>query len=226
MIATFSPFSRKVIAVGLLVMALLLGLSGLVLPLGEAIADDLARLRHVRAEVARLQGIALDSSDTSVAPVPQGMYISAPDLAKAYALFAGDLSVAAARRGVEVHVQPPALSGTQAPSMLSLQFEARGNPDALLLLVNDLERGARLIRFSRMTVGVPPGVPNPAAPSSPMLPPPMSVPSSGGAPTTSPPVISAEAPVPPPASPAGMPQATPAVANMQATALALWGAKP
>lgn len=156
MMDSFSPVSRKIIAVGLLFLAVTIFASFIFVPVVSTAYSDLARLQRLRSELARQREIALTVLPENVTPVPRQMYISAPTISRALALLSGDVSLAAARRGIEIRVRPAPSSTARAPSTIAMQIEARGDANALLLFLNDIERGPRLVRFSSLTLSVMP----------------------------------------------------------------------
>ena len=222
----FSPVSQRLIAIGLLVLALLVAFSLVIMPAFALLRDGLASLRDLRLQVARAEAIRDRPEPPPMGEVPADLYITAPDRKAANDMLVGQLAALAARHGLQAQIDPAPEQEGAAPALLTVSFLASGETKPVLTFFTDLERGTPLIRFRSLQItqgngGMPLADPaQPAAVSQQPVAGPNGVSLSGV-----PPVLA----VPPP------PHPSPSTAEgavmgserlaLQATVIALWGAK-
>lgn len=222
----FSPLSQRLIAIGLLVLALLVAFSFIVLPASTFLQDGLASLRDLRLQVARAEAIRDRPDPPATQEIPDNLYLTAPDRKAANDMLIGQIAALAARHGLEAQIDPVPAGGGAAPALLSVSFRASGDQGPILTFLNDLESGSPMVRFRSLQMmqgngGAPAGEPvQPAAASQQ----PMAVPD-GVSSLAVPPVPSSPPPPDPPSAAAESAATAPERLALQATVIALWGAR-
>jgi len=152
MIEQMSPITRRIVAVGLVILVVLLAGQFLLLPIGEAIADqhdDLSALRSRRARlVATARRLMPDSST-----MPPGLAVAATDPASAGKRLQALLSGSAATAGVTL-TQGVALPVAGSSRILGINLVATGTEAGLSSFASLVEHGSPVIRFQhwRMTM--------------------------------------------------------------------------
>lgn len=145
MIEQMSPLTRRIVAVGLLILVLFIALQLIVLPLAGALRDQRAELTELSARHARLAATAkrlLPDAST----VPPGLAITAPDPARAgarlQALLAGSASIA----GVKLDQTPPHPLAGQ-PRLIGSEIVVTGPEAGVANFVSLVEHGSPTMRF-------------------------------------------------------------------------------
>lgn len=218
----FSPLSQRLIALGLLVLALLVAFSFVIAPAFSLLQGNLASLRDLRLQVARAEAIRDRPDPPATDEVSTNLYITAPDQVTANEILVGQIASLAARQGLQAQIDQAPDGAGAAPALLSVSFRLAGEQAAVLTFLNDLERSTPLIRFGSLQMiqgngGAP--VPTLRVPQMPIATP------SGASPPILAPVPAA--PAPPNMAPAVVDgvAATPEQLELQASVIALWGAK-
>lgn len=207
MIASFSPFTRKVLALGILLLALLGAIQLVIAPLYALTANSLSELEDARYRRARLESIAARPPLPTAAPVPASLYLTAPDRQRATDLLLAAIGGAAGRYQLQVDSIAAVPAESSRGAAIAVTVVARGEHDALLAWINDLETGTPNIHFADWSL----------APDS-------KPPATGGQAAVSAPNITTD-PEGAPASAAPAPPATPgAPLRLQfgGTAVAVW----
>lgn len=145
MIEQMSPLTRRIVAVGLLILLLLVALQAVVVPLAGALGNQRAELTELSARHARLAATAKRLlPDTST--VPPGLAITAPDPARAggrlEALLAGGASIA----GVKLD-QTPAHSLAGQQRLIGSEIVVTGPEAGVTNFVSLVEHGSPTLRF-------------------------------------------------------------------------------
>ena len=182
MIQSFSPLTRKFLALALLFFAIMAALSLVILPVVSEVRSSLDGLADARFRLARLDAIKARPEPKIANEVPQGATILAADAARAMDQFRGQVVGAAASHQVQlVSILPLGANGAQ-PRLMALQLVVSGSEHQVLTLVNSLEQGRPLIRLKTWTINreeqsavpaVPlaqPGLAMPAMPTTPSAP--------------------------------------------------------
>jgi hypothetical protein len=147
MMAPFSPVTRRVVAVGIFVLALF-GLINLVaLPVYALTASSLSGLEDARFQRARLEAIAARPPLPRSEPVPASLYLTAPDRERAADALIAAIGAAASRYEVQVESIAPAAADPARPGAVTVTIAARGEHDRMLAWINDLERGTPAVYF-------------------------------------------------------------------------------
>jgi type II secretory pathway component PulM len=205
MMAQFSPFTRRVVALGILILVLI-GLFDLVLaPVYALAANSLSGLEDARFRRARLEAIAARPPLPASEPVPASLYLVAPDRQRATDALLAAISSSAARYEVQLDSVAPLGADASRGEAIAVTLAARGEHDKILAWVNELERGAPAVHFADWSLA-----PDAGAPATP------------GAPPPAPPAASPDGDPPPPAAPVPTAPGAPVRLTFGATAVAVW----
>jgi hypothetical protein len=164
MIASFSPLTRRVLALGILVLGLLGLLNLIVLPLHGLTADSLSSLEDARFERARLEAIAARPPLPRSSPVPDSLYLAAPDRQRASDALIAGIGQSAARYEVQLDAVVPMPPEPGREKTIAVSVGGRGEHDKLLAWINELERGNPAIHFAEWLLA-PEGETAPVAPA-------------------------------------------------------------
>jgi len=151
MIEQLSPFTRKFLAIGILLFALLFGVTAIVLPTATAIQDMLDRLGDSRFELARLEAIDQRKPPVLGEVVDPTLMVTAPSREIAIEQLAALTNSAAATSAVTLERNDPAAPNGNA-AVISLDIVAVGPELALSSFLNEVERGRPAIRFARWRI--------------------------------------------------------------------------
>lgn len=145
MIDQVSPLTRRVVAIGLLVLILLVGLQGIIVPLISGISDQREELAILRDRAAHLKDIN-DRPLPAMSALPAHAAIKAMAAGPALERLRAAISQAAAASGVILNgVAPPS---TAVPAQhLDLDLSATGSEEALTQFIGLLEHGDPLMRW-------------------------------------------------------------------------------
>jgi hypothetical protein len=161
MIDQFSPVTRRILAVGIAILALF-GLVNLVVaPVYGVTGRSLAALADVRFRLARLEAIKARPIPARSVPVPVSLYVAAPDRESATDRLIAAINDAAGRYGVEVDSATPLEPDPSRPKAVGVSLQARGGQDQMLAWINELERGEPAVHFATWSLS-----PNGEAPSA------------------------------------------------------------
>lgn len=146
MIHGLSPQVRRILAVGLAVLLLLLG-GSLIAKLANATGEALDDLEDARFRSARLTALSQRPPTAAGTPIPEDLLFRGPALEAAQIDFAGRIAAAAAN--AQLTLDPaPALPPDGISPALRMPIAATGPEQSLLSFVNQLEQGRPVIRLS------------------------------------------------------------------------------
>lgn len=148
MIASFSPFTRKVLALGILLLVLLGTFQLVIAPLYAFTANSLLGLEDARYRRARLESIAARPPLPTAAPVPASLYLTAPDRQRATDLLLATIGGTASRYQLQIDSIAAVPSGSSRGAAIAVTVVARGEHDNVLAWINDLESGTPNIHFA------------------------------------------------------------------------------
>ena len=148
MMATFSPFTRRLLALGILVLLILFALQLIISPLYALTADNLSALEDARFRRARLEAIAARPPLPTAAPVPATLYLTAPDRQRATDLLLATIGRSAGQYQVQIDSVAAVPSSSSRGAAIAVTVAARGEHDAVLAWINDLESGTPNIHFA------------------------------------------------------------------------------
>ena len=204
MMAQFSPLTRRIVALGIAVLALLGLINLVIVPIYGLAAGSLSALEDARFQRARLEAIAARPPLPRSEPVPASLYLAAPDRQRASDALIAAIGGTAAGYEVQLDAVAPTEVDPGRPETIGVRFTARGEQDKILAWINDLERGSPAAYFADWTLG--PGTDTPAASAPAAI---AAPPAEEGAPAAPPP--------PPAVSPSGQIRLV-----LSGTATAIW----
>ena len=146
MMTGLSPLGRRLVAIGLLVLAALVGMTAIE-TFASAPSAALADLEQARARSSRLEALLRRPSPLPTAAIPASYYFQAPTHQAATALVAGRIGAVAASAGLPPPVLRPGPQASAAPNLLRVGIAAEGPEPVLLGFVGDLERGTPPVRL-------------------------------------------------------------------------------
>ena len=153
MMAQFSPFTRRVVAIGILVLGLFGLVNLLIVPLYGLTAGSLSGLEDARFQRARLEAIAARPPLPRADPVPSTLYLTAPDRQRAVDALITAVGGSAARYEIQIDNVVPLPADPARPKAIALSFSARGEQDRILAWINELEIGPPPVRFGEWSLG-------------------------------------------------------------------------
>ena len=153
MMAQFSPFTRRVVAIGILVLGLFALVNLLIVPLYGLAAGSLSELEDSRFQRARLEAIAARPPLPRSDPVPASLYLTAPDRQRAVDAMIAAIGGSASRYEIQLDNVAPIPADPARPKAIALSFSARGEQDKILAWINELEVGPPAIRFGEWALG-------------------------------------------------------------------------
>jgi Tfp pilus assembly protein PilO len=145
MIDQMSPLSRRIVAVGLLVLLVLLLVQYVLAPLASAIVDQRDALTALRARETRLQATARRTLPNA-SDVQPGQAIIAPSPSQGAQRLQALLAGKAALAGVSVQLGPPCAPKDE-PALLCADLAVSGTEADMARFLNSVEHGAPVIRF-------------------------------------------------------------------------------
>jgi len=149
----FSPFTRRVLALGIAVLALLGLLNLVILPILGFTANRLSALEDARFRLARLEAIIARPPPERSAPVPASLYMNARSRQSATDTLISTIAASAARYEVHVDSIAPLEADPGRPKAIALSLAVRGEQDKMLAWINELERGQPAVHFATWSLG-------------------------------------------------------------------------
>lgn len=156
MIQSFSPLTRRILAVGLLVLLVLLGLR-LAAGLGGAISSSLEELEDSRFRLARMEALRTRAAPPAADPLPAGLTLAAAshEDAAAQALAAVNGAAGAAQLTLARAAPLPQEPGN--PNLVQVTLSAAGPEAAVLAFVSELEKSTPPVRLASWRIAAAPG---------------------------------------------------------------------
>jgi len=146
MIDQFSPLSRRLIAVGLLILALLLLVFFIVVPLYSTVGSAVSDMRDAQFRLERLEAIRARPLPARTEPIPAEQFIKAANAEAATELLIAQVNTAVTAS--QVTMDAPVYADTPpGPQMLAVALRGSGPADAVFALFNQIERGVPAVRF-------------------------------------------------------------------------------
>lgn len=186
MTASFSPFTRRLLAIGILLLLVLGAIQLIVAPLYTLTANSLSGLEDARFRRARLESIAARPPLPNSSPVPASLYLTAPDRQRATDLMLATIGGSAGRYQIQIDSIAPLAAESSRGAAIAVTVAARGEHDKVLAWINELERGTPNVHFADWSLAPDSSAPLAAAGAAAAMPG-MPMPSpDGAAPTPSP----------------------------------------
>lgn len=152
MIDSFSPLTRRILAVGLLVLALLVGLRLIVLVAGS-VGAALDRLEDSRFALARVEAVRARPLPPRSPPLSPGQFLQAESHAVAADAAAARIRDAATQNTVTLEGITPVPQDPANPRLVRLSFAARAAEPALLAFLQAVERDGPPLRLQGWSIG-------------------------------------------------------------------------
>lgn len=147
MMAGFSPFTRRLVAISLLVFTILGALNFVVFPVANAVDLSLQQLDDSRFRHARLREIDMRPILPHVSPAPRDLTLNAPNRAVATQNFAALIAGTAQRMQIGLTRNAPLPVNQPSMPMLLNEFAVQGEETAVMTFLSELERGRPLVRL-------------------------------------------------------------------------------
>jgi hypothetical protein len=154
MIESFSPLTRRILALGLLVLAVLLGLRLILLGVA-AVGTALERLEDSRFALARVEAVRARPVPPRTPPPPAGQFLQAASHAAAAEAAGARVRAAASASGVTLETIAPLPEDLANPRLVRLALAARGTEPAMLAFVQAVERDDPPMRLQGWSIGRP-----------------------------------------------------------------------
>jgi len=143
----FSPLTRRIVAIGLVVFVALLSVNLIIAPLIGWTADSLDRLAMARERKSRLLVLQGRPPVAQGDDVPAALMLSATDRAQAQARLAELLTQAAGRTAATIeNISPEALDSPPSREVHAV-ISVTGTESAVVGFLADVEGGSPLVRF-------------------------------------------------------------------------------
>lgn len=146
MIGEMSPLTRRIVAVGLLVLMVLLGVQSVAVPLVGAIMNQRDELAALKLREARLRA-TMDRTLPEVSKVRPEQVIAAATPPQAIQRSQAVLASDAAMAGVTLQLGPPCNTGQ--PQLLCTDVAVSGKEAGVSHFLSVIEHGPPVIRFQR-----------------------------------------------------------------------------
>jgi hypothetical protein len=158
-IESFSPLTRRVLAVGLLILALLLAVQIFSLA-AAAVGTALGRLEDSRFALARVEAVRARPLPPRAPPLPLGQFLQADSHDTATAAAAGRIRRAAGGSGVTLDGMTAVPADPANPRLVRISFAARAAEPALLAFIQAVEREDPPLRLHAWSIArAAPGAP-------------------------------------------------------------------
>lgn len=145
-LSQFSPLTRKILALGLLVLALLLFWTLVVSPVAAQMDSSLTELEDARFQRVRLENLKTRPTPDKAEPLPAGIVFNANSREEAATGLSGYISSLAAQNGLQVAnitVRP----GGDTGKLLAFDLSFIGEEVSVARFINQAEKGSPMIRF-------------------------------------------------------------------------------
>lgn len=146
MMQSFSPFTRRLIAIAILLLAGLAALN-LAIAIGSATGGAVSDLEDARFRLARLVALQTRPLSPPGKPVAADLYFTAPDREAAAGMVATAITSAAAGQKLALENMAIAAPDGINPFLIRFSFAATGPEENILGLVNDVESKRPAIRL-------------------------------------------------------------------------------
>lgn len=155
-----SPATRRILAIGLLILALLLALQWLLLPLAGTIQAQREELVGLRSRAAHLAAVR-DQPLPRMSSLPAHSTIRAAAAGPALDQLKVAVNQAASAAGVTLRGMIAHSAADRSGALLALDIDATGSEEAITRFVGLLEDGDPLVRFEswRLQAGATPDQP-------------------------------------------------------------------
>jgi hypothetical protein len=151
MIDSFSPSSRRLIAVGLLLLKLLMLISFVIMPTFEWTKSHVDQLTDSRLKLARISALDKAQMVQPDTDVPETLLFKAKNVAEAQSLFDAHLRRSAELNGIQ-NIFLEAETGAKVNGLLRSKFRVSGPEYQVASIISELESNAPLLRMDQWTL--------------------------------------------------------------------------
>lgn len=157
MIDSFSPITRKFIAIAILFFVVMFCVNILILPAIGVISGELDRLADARFQKARLKEIQDRPLPATGNPIAADLYIHAASSEAAHSAFVAILNQLASGSSISLDQANAVPVDTATPQGLAVDLSVSGPELALTSFINDVEAHRPMVRFTswKITAGEP-----------------------------------------------------------------------
>lgn len=152
MMEQFPPFTRRLVAIALLFLAILALVNLLILPLSGWMSSSLAGLADARFQLARLEAVRGRPAPPETPPMPAGLTLSAANPETAVQALVSSIRAGAANNQVQVDGADPVGQTDPQAHVVEVSLSVRGEQSHILSFINALERGTPTVRFRTWSV--------------------------------------------------------------------------
>jgi hypothetical protein len=152
MMAQFSLPTRRILAVGIAVLAVLGLINLVIMPVYGVTARSLSALQDAKFQRARLEAVVARPPLPRSEPVPHSLYLVAPDRQRAIDMVIAAIGRTAQGYQVELDSVAPVEADPAHPEAIGITLSMRGEHDNVLALINDLEQGQPAVHFQNWTL--------------------------------------------------------------------------
>lgn len=150
-----SPFTRRFVAIGLLLVAVISALNLIVLPLGLLLRQSVAQLGDARFQRSELEAIVARPAPKAGDPIPPSSYVAAGSGALAFGQLEARVRAETAAAKIHLLSFGPRPQPGSGAFRLSAVLSAEGDEVALVGFIGALEQHSPLIRLSRWHIARP-----------------------------------------------------------------------
>lgn len=147
MIDSFSPATRKFIAVTILFFAILFCVNIVIRPAIGLVADQLVSLADARFQRARLEAIQDRPLPATGDPVPTNLYIRAASAQAGQSALLSIVNERAGASGIALEQANIVPVDTATPQRVAVDLSVSGPELALASFINDIEAHRPMLRF-------------------------------------------------------------------------------
>ncbi|WP_229954387.1 hypothetical protein [Parasphingorhabdus litoris] len=142
----FSPLTRKILALGLLILGLLLVWRLIVSPLAAQMESSLTELDDARFQRLRLENLQARPQPEEAEALPADIVFSAESREEAVSGLSSHISGLAAQNDLQV-ANITSRPGAETDKLLAFDFALIGEEVSVTRFINQAERGSPMIRF-------------------------------------------------------------------------------
>jgi len=143
---SFSPLTRKILAIGLLILGLFLVYRVIVSPLTNQVNESLTKLNDSRFQLSRLQQIDIRPRPEDAAVIAPETLLRGEDYQAAGQLLVPHINNLASQNGLQVD-SLQLRSGSDTTFMIAADYQISGDEVNIMAFINQAERGSPTLRF-------------------------------------------------------------------------------
>ncbi len=145
-LSQFSPLTRKILAIGLLILVLLLAWRLILSPVATQMEVSLTELDDARFQRVRLENLQARPKPEKAVALPEDMVFGAENREEAATGLGSYISGLASQNGLQV-ANITARPGGDTDKLLAFDLALIGEEISVARFINQAERGSPMIRF-------------------------------------------------------------------------------